>query len=190
MQNPVSRKFRADSVAGSLLATLLLAATTTLNGAELKIQRFRIDSNPSGAEVSSIVGRVGVTPLSVSERDIYPNTYPDGKLHLYGKLIITKPGCKTVTHRVTLDDIKDGLNIKLECEEQRRTTVQANPPAEARQTPKPVRPVTPGTEPVSEPLSDRRLRQLKVLNELLEDKLISVEEEKTIRQRIFDRLGD
>ena len=133
--------------------------------------------------VSTIIGQRGVTPLSITERDIYPNTYPEAKVDLYGRVILSKPGCETITRRVTLDDIKNGIDIQLDC-------TASTPVADRKAVTKPQ--VIPKPEvsavSVAEPLSARRLRQLKVLNELLEDKLISAEEEQAIRKRIFERL--
>ena len=197
MPDRYSLRIPAGVVPGILLATSsALFYVTAADAAGLKIQRIRIESNPAGAEVSTIVGKHGVTPLSITERDIYPNTYPDAKLNQYGKVIISKPGCKTITRSVTLDDIKHGLDIQLDCSESTpvatRGAAEPEPVPVARSRPvnnppaalKPARAVT----PVAEPLSGRRLRQLQVLNELLDDGLISAEEERAIRNRIFERL--
>lgn len=172
-------------VMGGLLAAIIASFYVTNGYAEeLKIQRIRIESTPGGAAVSTIVGKRGVTPLSITERDIYPNTYPDAKVDLYGKVVVSKPGCETITRRVTLDDIKNGLDIRLDC--------AASTPVADRKTvgqpqaiPKPEKSAT----SKAEPLSERRLRQLKVLDELFEDKLISAEEERAIRKRIFERIN-
>ena len=156
---------------------------TTGHTEELKIQRIRIESTPDGAEVSTIAGKRGVTPLSITERDIYPNTYPDAKVDLYGKVVVGKSGCETITRRVTLEDIKHGLDIQLDC-------TASTPVADMKAARKPQAIPKPKQSAASivEPLSERRLRQLKVLNELLDDKLISTEEEQAIRKRIFERL--
>ena len=156
---------------------------TTGHTGELKIQRIRIESTPDGAEVSTIAGKRGVTPLSITERDIYPNTYPDAKVDLYGKVVVGKSGCETITRRVTLEDIKHGLDIQLDC-------TASTPVADMKAARKPQAIPKPKQSAASivEPLSERRLRQLKVLNELLDDKLISTEEEQAIRKRIFERL--
>ena len=42
-----------------------------------------------------VKGKRGVTPLSITEREIYPSTYPDAKVDLYGKVVVSKPGCDT-----------------------------------------------------------------------------------------------
>ena len=157
---------------------------TTGNAAELKIQRIRIESAPAGAAVSTIVGEHGVTPLSITERDIYPNSYPDAKVDLYGKVVVSKSGCKTVSRRVTLDDMKHGLDIQLDCTES--TPVVK---LEATGKPQAIQKPEQSATSTAEVLSERRLRQLKVLNELLDDKLISAEEERAIRKRIFERLN-
>jgi len=163
--------------------TVVLCWVTPGLGGDLKIKRIRVESTPDGAAVSTIVGRLGVTPLNITERDIYPNTYSEEKLDLYGKVILSKPGCKTVTRRVTLDDIKDGLDVRLDCS-------AATPVADRKAAVKPraIPQPEPSAAPVAEPLSARRLRQLKVLNELLEDGLITAEQERVIRTRIFERL--
>ena len=170
---------------------LLVVSGTLFNAmtacaADLKVKRISIESTPAGAEVGTIIGKHGVTPLTITERDIYPNTYPDEKLSLYGKVIVSKPGCRPITRRVTLDDIKDGLKIQLECTE---SAAVAN--TEVAEKTKMIQKTRQSSVPTvdPEPLSDRRLRQLKVLNELLEDSLISAEEEQAIRKRIFERLN-
>ena len=178
------RRIPVAAVLGILLATSSnLFNAATASAAALKIQRIRIDSIPDGAAVSTIVGRHGVTPLSITERDIYPNTYPEAKLDLYGKVIISKPGCKTVTRSVTLDDIKQGLDVQLDCTEP--APVASTEAVEKSPVfPKP----GPAATSQAEPLSARRLRQLQVLNELLDDGLISAAEERAIRKRLFERL--
>ncbi len=163
-----------------MVVALLIGVTGT---AESGVKRLRVDSVPAGATVSSIVGKLGVTPLSISERDIYPNTYPDEKLDMYGKVIISKSGCKAVTRRISIDDIKSGLDVQLECE----VTASARASDAANEPPLIFIPDGNSSSP-SEILSDRRLRQLKMLNELLEDKLISGQEERMIRMRIFKSL--
>ena len=172
------------TVLGGLLATSIASFYLNTGYAEeLKIQRIRIESTPAGAAVSTIVGKHGVTPLSITERDIYPNTYPETKVDLYGKVVISKSGCKTVTRRITIDDIKHGLDIQLDCTES--TPVVK---LEAAEKPQAIRKAEQPATSTTEALSERRLQQLKVLNELLDDKLISAEEERAIRKRIFDRL--
>jgi hypothetical protein len=185
MRSQHSRCIPAARVLSMLLATIsVMFNVTTGNAAELKIQRIRIESTPAGAAVSTIVGKHGVTPLSITERDIYPNTYPETKVDLYGKVVISKSGCKTVTRRVTLGDIKQGLDIQLDCTESTPVVkLETGGKLQAIQE------VKRSATPITEALSERRLRQLKVLNELLDDKLISAEEEQSIRKRIFERLN-
>ena len=185
MCNQHSRRIPAVRVSSILLATISVTFNvTTGSAAELKVQRIRIEAIPAGATVSTIVGKRGVTPLSITERDIYPNTYPDAKVELYGKVVISKSGCKTVTRRVTLNEIKTGLDIRLDCTES-TPVVKLDAGGKPQAIRKPEQSATSATEA----LSERRLRQLKVLNELLDDKLISAEEEQSIRKRIFERLN-
>jgi len=165
-----------------LVITSVMFNVTTGDTAESEIRRMRIESDPAGAAVSSIVGRLGVTPISISERDIYPNAYPNAKVDLYGKVVISKTGCKTITRRVTPGDIKRGLDIQLDCAVPVSTVDN-----EVEGKPQVIQKSRDSASSISEPLSERRLRQLKVLNELLDDGLISEEEERAIRKRIFER---
>lgn len=185
MHSQHSRRIPAGPVLSILLTTIsAMVNVTTGNTAELKIQRIRIESTPAGAAVNTIVGKHGVTPLSITERDIYPNTYPDEKVDLYGKVVVSKSGCKTVTRRVTIDDIKHGLDIRLDCVESSPVVkLKAAEKSQAGRKPEL------SARSATEVLSERRLRQLKVLNDLLDDKLISAEEEQAIRKRIFERLN-
>lgn len=163
------------------------------------ISNIFIDSTPVGAEVHTIGGKMGLTPLTINERDIYPNSYPPDQIDMYGMVVIKKAGCEDYRKRLTLTDISKGLNVQLNCVDKatgaggsaanapaatvisssakRNAAIDAAPPAEAVSQP------PAGT---AEGLAERRLRQLKLLHELLADGLITEEEEFDIRSRILD----
>lgn len=174
----------ACRVAG-LAGGLLLAAGAAHAQAQ-GTATLRIESTPAAAEVELIGGRAGVTPLVVTERDIYPNDYPDGRADLYGVVVLRLAGCETLRHRVTLGDIKQGLRLRLDCG---TATAQARAPAAA--PPGDARPLTapPPLAPPEVP-SQRRLRQLQVLQELLDEGLISPAEEQRVRRRILQGDGE
>ena len=136
-------------------------------------------TEPPGAIVTSIVGELGATPLRISERAIYPNEFPPEQLDLYGKLIISRTGCATVTRQVTLAEVGSGVSVVLDCWRQDhgvRTEVLGGAAEPATAT---------TLLPASESIAERRLRQLRVLDELLQEGLLSPEEERPIRQRIL-----
>ncbi|WJW76487.1 hypothetical protein QVG61_05200 [Thiohalobacter sp. IOR34] len=167
-------------------AGLLLAAPLAVAADGLKLHRLLVESEPPGAEVHAIGGRLGVTPLSIPERAIYPNDYPDERLSWYGVIELRHPDCRPWRHRVTLEDIGQGLQARLECERQ----APVSPPS-ARKTASPRAPVAgSGKAGGGEALSVRRLRQLRVLQELLDDGLISAAEEAAIRRRILLRVEE
>lgn len=169
-------------------ATLWLFAALVALPAEsagLTLRKLRIESEPPGAEVLLIGGKAGHTPLTIGERALYPNDYPDDQAHLYGTVTLRRAGCETVVHRVTLDDIARGLKLTLDCA----------PVAAARGTPAPQAPSAETTVPQAartlpavpgEALSQRRLRQLQVLQELLDEGLISAPDEQRIRRRLLE----
>ena len=161
------------------VAVLALVISTNLNAQALQIGTLRIESVPAGAKVELIGGNAGSTPLTVSERDIYPNSYPDARADLYGTITLRHPGCEPLRHRVTLNDLKQDLHLRLDCVAT-AAAVAAPPvsPAPASSTAKPA-PTTPDA------MSQRRLRQLQVIQELLDEGLISPAEEQRVRRRIL-----
>lgn len=169
---------RPSLFAGVVVLVLATAGSSWAQG--LKISTLRIESAPSAAEIELIGGKAGVTPLTIDERDIYPNNYPDARADLYGMVVLRHPGCESLRHRVTRSDISRGLNLQLDCGD---TAMQnAAPPAEPSPTPSIA---TPAATIPSEAISQRRLRQLQVLQELLDEGLISPAEEQRVRRRIL-----
>lgn len=172
-----SERGRPRPIAAAALLLLVALAARPAESAGLTLRTLRIESTPPGAEVVLIGGTAGRTPLTVGERDIYPNDYPDELAHLYGTVTLRRDGCETVAHRVTLDDIQRGLNVALKCDG----------PAAASSSAADLAPARPGD--VQSPPRDaaaRRLRQLQVLQELLDDGLLSPAEEQRIRRRLLD----
>lgn len=171
------------------MAVLLgaLAAPVSLWGADsdnsYRAKRFLVESTPGGADVFTIGGRIGKTPLSLSERDIYPNWYPDDQAHLYGMVILRKAGCNDYSKRLTLDDIGKGIMAQLDCNE---AALPAKAGPETLHTQEAPHESTATGQSTHAATMQRRLRQLKVLQELLDDGLITDEEERTIRKRILN----
>jgi hypothetical protein len=142
------------------------------------IRDIEIRSQPSGADVFVIGGRVGTTPTTITERDIYPNTYKPEQQHLYGKVILRKQGCEPYSRQLTLTDIKNGLDVQLRCDERVAAT--------AGKAPISMSPKTPETDPPEPNVAKRRLQQLRVIQQLREEGLMSPEEERRIRKRILN----
>jgi hypothetical protein len=171
--------------AAALGGLLLLAGRA--GATEDETREFPVTTEPPGALVSSITGNLGTTPLRIDERAIYPNQFPKDRIDLYGKLVLSRPGCATVTHQVTLAEVGSGIAVKLDCWDRSvplRTEVLG--PAEANEATASIQPATGAPpEPTAEGVAERRLRQLRVLDELLGEGLLSPEEERSIRQRIL-----
>lgn len=173
---PMRRWTRAGAV------TLALVAAASAHAQALQVGTLRIESTPSAAEVELIGGRAGVTPLTVNERDIYPNSYPDARADRYGTVTLRHAGCEPLHHRVTLDDLKQGLYLRLDCSAAPTATATATATA---------RPATPASSTTRLPpappstMPQRRLRQLQVLQELLDEGLISPAEEQRVRRKIL-----
>jgi hypothetical protein len=161
---------------------VLLAAAGGAWAQAAETRTLRIDSVPAGAEVELVGGRAGVTPLTVGERDVYPNDYPDARTDMYGMVVLRRAGCESVRHRVTLTDFQQGLRVDLDCGAT-AAGLEAPPPLAKPGGSGP----SPGAQPppASADLPERRLRQLQVLQELLDEGLISPAEEQRIRRRIL-----
>lgn len=166
--------------AGPALA-LVLAIPNHAPAQSVGSVSLRIASTPSAAEVELIGGRAGVTPLTISERDIYPNDYPDAREDMYGMVVLRHTGCEPLRHRVTQTDIKQGLQLRLDCDV---ATVQSRTAA-AAPAPEPHALAAPPPLEPSSAVPQRRLRQLQVLQELLDEGLISPAEEQRVRRRIL-----
>lgn len=160
-------------------AALAVAFTGSLGAQALKVGTLRIESVPSAAEVELIGGKAGVTPLAVSERDIYPNDYDDARADLYGMVVLRHPGCEPLRHRVTMTDIKQGLQLQLTCD---ATAAQSAAP--------PVTPSPPRSAAPQDTSSQHRLRQLQVLQELRDEGLISAAEEERVRRQILKQAAE
>lgn len=166
---------RSDAVA-TLLTILLMPAVATADEGE---RTFAVSSEPSGARVWSITGELGTTPLRVTERSIYPNRFPEDRIDEYGKLFVSHKGCTTLTHAVTLAEIAEGLTLTLDCRPGVGRVAIEDLDAARR--------VDRNATAVAPHAAQRRLRQLRLLDELLEDGVISVEEERSIRQRLLSQ---
>lgn len=175
------------SVARSRPWPLLLVAVAAAGAATAQTfegpasRTFEVRSNPPGAEVRTISGAHGETPASITERDVYPNTYPSDKQDLYGLVILERPGCKEEAVRLGAADIRQGLSVDLDCES------AGAAPTGRRSGPPASRPGKAETRTEAESMPDRRLRQLRVLQELHDEGLLTDEEEARIRRRILDQ---
>ncbi|WP_197702949.1 MULTISPECIES: hypothetical protein [Thiohalobacter] len=172
------------------LAALLALGLGSQAPAAFGVERFRVDSEPAGAQVFTIAGRAGTTPLTLSERDIYPNSYPPEDVDLYGIIILRKDGCTDYRRRVTRSDIEQGIVAQLDCGASAGAVAPAVPalePPAARAAP-----ARPGAAPAPSPKAavespaQRRLRQLRVIQELHDEGLLSDAEEQRIRRRILE----
>ncbi|HUW00043.1 MAG TPA: PEGA domain-containing protein [Gallionella sp.] len=129
---------------------------------------FKIESDPSGAAVYVMGENIGVTPLKISQKDVFPTVYPGKKQSLYGKVTIKKTGCADFTKTVNGNIIVNGLRAKLDCGN--------NNPAPS---------ATSGVTPQTSETVEQRLDKIK---ELLNKGLISEDEAKQARARILNEL--
>lgn len=126
---------------------------------------IKIDSVPSGAEVYVMGEKLGLTPLEVSRKDVFPNTYPSNKESLYGRIILKKEGCSDYTRTVSGEISNSGLHAKLACGD-----IDTASPKE-----------TPGSNQTVE----QRLDKIK---DLLNKGLITDDEAKKARERVLNDL--
>lgn len=177
------------AVGSALLAAALWSACSidaaAIDGAG--IRSFTVESDPSGAEVITITGRHGTTPATLDERDIFPNSYPPEDISQYGIVTLRRDGCRDLNIRPGEEDIVRGLSLQLDCErnagtDAARTTLEPEKGGAAPQAP----------GKAASGIDDRdraskKLEQLRLLQELLEEGLITAEEEAVIRRRILQQ---
>ena len=129
---------------------------------------IKIESDPSGAEVYVMGEKVGMTPLKINHRDVFPNIYPKEKLSLYGRVTLKKSGCSDFTRTVSAEISNAGLRAQLDC-------VNMNPASSK----------TFMETPHNSETLEQRLDKIK---ELLIKGLISEEEAKKARERVLNDL--
>jgi hypothetical protein len=78
---------------------------------------IKIESEPSGAEVYVMGEKIGMTPLKISQKDVFPITYPKEKESVYGRVTLKKPGCSDLTRMVNAEISNGGLRAQLDCGE-------------------------------------------------------------------------
>lgn len=159
------------------LSSLLLAAgCSSMNGTSNDIgglfpsagnKLIKIESDPPGAAVYVMGEDRGVTPLKISNTDVFPNIYPKEKESLYGKVTLKKAGCTDVTRAVSADIIDAGLRARLDCGDM-------NPPSSGSRN-----------APRNNETVEQRLEKIK---DLLSKGLISEEEAKKAREHIINDL--
>jgi len=103
--------------------------------------------------------RVGLTPLTLDEKRIFPLTYPEEKQALYGAVELRKADCSNAMQRVSTRALERGVHVKLDC--------AGTPVATQR------------------PAIEQRLRRVQ---ELRNEGVITELEAREIRQRILGEL--
>lgn len=158
----------------ALSGLLLAAGCSSMNGTGNGMGSFfppagnkliKIESDPPGAAVYVMGEDRGVTPLRISNADVFPNIYPKEKESLYGKVTLKKAGCTDVTRAVSADIIDSGLRAKLDCGD--------------------LNPASSKNAPRSGETVEQRLEKIK---DLLSKGLISEEEAKKAREHIINDL--
>ena len=140
-------------------------------------ESIRVDSVPVGASVLVLGEAMGQTPINLTTRDVFPQSYDHEKQHLYGRIELSHPGCAPFITTVNTRIISEGLNAHLKC-------------AKSESPDKPTT-TSPKTAPVAvtaqgQPITiKQRLRQAK---ELFDEGLISEQEYAEKRRQLLEEL--
>ena len=157
----------------ALFNLLLVAGCSSMGGGSnlfpsAEENPIKIESNPSGAEVYVMGEKVGVTPLKINHKDVFPNIYPKEKVSVYGMVTLKKAGCSDFTRTVSAEISSGGLQAQLDCGDMS--------PASST--------TSKGAPRISEPVEQR----LDKIKDLLSKGLITEEEAKKARERILNDL--
>ncbi|MEN8170643.1 MAG: PEGA domain-containing protein [Pseudomonadota bacterium] len=136
--------------------------------------QISVDSVPVGASVLVLGEAMGQTPMSLSTRDVFPQSFELEKQHLYGRIQLTYPGCEPFITTVSSRIVSDGLKAELDC-------VDSNVPQEKASV-SPQAETPPETEPSE---LKQRLQQLKGL---FEEELISEQDYAEKRRQLLEQL--
>lgn len=129
---------------------------------------IQIESDPTGAAVYVMGEKVGVTPLQIRKRDVFPNIYPREKESEYGRVTLRKEGCSDFTRTVSAEISNRGLRAQLVCGD--------------------IKPASPRTSEDAPRISESAEQRLNKIKDLLNKGLITEEEAKKARERILNDL--
>jgi hypothetical protein len=129
---------------------------------------IKIESDPSGAEVYVMGEKLGMTPIKISQNDVFPNTYPKEKESVYGRITLKKAGCSDFTRTVSVEIRSVGLHAQLDCGD-----IHPAASRTSRDAPRSIEPV------------EQRLGKIKGL---LDKGLITEEEAKKAREHVLNDL--
>lgn len=160
---------------------------------------IEVTSEPAGAEVYVMGGKVGVTPLSLDQNLAFPLTYPSEKQALYGAVELRKAGCTPATQRIGTRALAKGLQIKLECGAAAAPAATAGPyqAAQPGQTPPvssaasvaaPVQPPAPPLAAPAVPQKPDMASRLRQVQELRDKGLITEQELQEVRKRLLGEI--
>ena len=120
----------------ALVPLLFAAGCSSVDGVEHDLGNLfastadnpiRIQSEPSGADVYVMGKKVGVTPLKISQNDVFPTNYSKDMQDLYGKVTLKKEGCSDYVKTVNTKIVNVGLKAKLDCGQPAATMQGAAP---------------------------------------------------------------
>lgn len=179
-------KGHLPALSGFLIVLSWTVPASAIDGAG--IRPFTVESDPPGAEVITITGHQGTTPVTLDERDIYPNSYPSEKMSQYGVVTLRKTGCRELNIRPGDSDIVNGLSLQMDCNQ---ATEASSPEPQIADDGADRRAADLGETRAASHEADtpasKRLEQLRFLQDLLDEGLITSEEEATIRRRILEQ---
>ncbi len=173
-------------------AVLLAGLAGGCAGLGERPSQLAVVSDPAGAEVHVMGAQVGVTPLLIDHRQLFPATYPPAAQAHYGSVELRRDGCRSVTRTVSSRDLARGLDIRLDCAPgDGRPRAAAVPAAAVPSTatrapaPAPAAAASGAAPPADTAAIEARLRRVQ---ELRERGVISEAELQAQRRRILGEL--
>jgi hypothetical protein len=166
----------------ALVPLLFAAGCSSMDGVEHDLGNLfastannpiRIQSDPSGADVYVMGKKVGVTPLKISQSDVFPTTYSKDMQDLYGKVTIKMAGCSDYVKTVNTKIVNVGLKAKLDCGQNSPETQQTGSAPQYRAPAK---------------LSKTVEQRLQEIKDLQNKGLITEDEAKQARERVLNDL--
>ncbi len=133
----------------------------------------KVESNPSGADVYVMGEKVGVTPLKIEQKTLFPLNYPKEKESLYGKITLKKSGCQDYVKGVNAKILKVGIKARMDCGDLNPQSAEGSYGGSVKAVPR-----------MSESI-EQRLAHIK---ELQEKGLITEDEAKKARDHVLNDL--
>lgn len=175
----------------SIATVLFIFSLLFLQGCGSGKKGITIDSNPQGANVIADGKQIGVTPIHITQDEVFPAHWYGTSYMVKGELKINKDGCEGYSMKVNDAVLMNDITASLKCspEAMKATPAAIKPAADEAVKKSPVATAKPAAAAQAPVAMDAGIEErLTKLKSLRDKGVISADEYTAQRKRILDSL--